>query len=89
MDTGEGKNLVSKPHTKQSSKAQTTPIAFSPRTTRRNMLAAEMTASARKELLFARQQTNAVLERRHTTQNQEHSWTHENSLGPLSDQTSW
>ena len=46
------------------------PPALSPRTTRRNMLASEMTESLRKHLLWERQQknttANAVLKRRHT-----------------------
>ena len=46
------------------------PPALSPRTTRRNMLATEMTESLRKHLLWERQQknttANAVLKRRHT-----------------------
>jgi len=50
--------------------SSTHPIAFSPKTTRRNMLASEMTESLRKAVLFERQQkkstTSAVLKRRHT-----------------------
>lgn len=46
------------------------PPALSPRTTRRNMLATELTESLRKHLLWERQQknkvANAVLRRRHT-----------------------
>ena len=46
------------------------PPALSPRTTRRNMLATELTQSLRKHLLWERQQksttANAVLKRRHT-----------------------
>ena len=46
------------------------PPALSPRTTRRNMLATELTESLRKHLLWERQQksttANAVLKRRHT-----------------------
>ena len=46
------------------------PPALSPRTTRRNMLATELTSSLRKHLLWERQQknttANAVLKRRHT-----------------------
>lgn len=46
------------------------PPALSPRTTRRNMLATELTESLRKHLLWERQQKNttasAVLKRRHT-----------------------
>lgn len=48
----------------------THPPALSPRTTRRNMLATELTESLRKHLLWERQQksttANAVLKRRHT-----------------------
>ena len=50
--------------------ANTHPPALSPRTTRRNMLATELTQSLRKHLLWERQQksttANAVLKRRHT-----------------------
>ncbi|KAH8586729.1 hypothetical protein B0O99DRAFT_695196 [Bisporella sp. PMI_857] len=46
------------------------PIPHSPRTTRRNMLATELTVSLRQHLLWERQQksqtVNAVLKRRHT-----------------------
>ncbi|KAF3936862.1 hypothetical protein ABW19_dt0205399 [Dactylella cylindrospora] len=49
---------------------KTYPLALSPRTTRRNMLATELTESLRKHLLWERQQknkvANAVLRRRHT-----------------------
>jgi hypothetical protein len=45
--------------------------ALSPRTTRRNMLATELTESLRRHLLWERQQksstANAVLKRRHTS----------------------
>ena len=48
-------------------------MALSPRTTRRNMLATEMTESLRKHVLWERQQkkatANAVLKRRHTAHN--------------------
>ena len=48
------------------------PPPLSPRTTRRNMLATELTESLRKHLLWERQQknttANAVLKRRHTAQ---------------------
>lgn len=51
--------------------SNTHPPALSPRTTRRNMLATELTESLRKHLLWERQQksttANAVLKRRHTT----------------------
>ncbi|KAL3421741.1 hypothetical protein PVAG01_05897 [Phlyctema vagabunda] len=47
-------------------------MALSPRTTRRNMLATELTVSLRQHLLWERQQktqtANAVLKRRHTAQ---------------------
>lgn len=50
--------------------SNTHPPALSPRTTRRNMLATELTESLRKHLLWERQQksttANAVLRRRHT-----------------------
>ena len=52
--------------------SNTHPPALSPRTTRRNMLATELTQSLRKHLLWERQQksttANAVLKRRHTAQ---------------------
>ncbi|MCJ1362680.1 hypothetical protein MMC16_001786 [Acarospora aff. strigata] len=52
--------------------SHTHPPALSPRTTRRNMLATELTESLRKHLLWERQQksatANAVLKRRHTAQ---------------------
>lgn len=48
-------------------------MAFSPKTTRRNMLATEMTESLRNNVLWERQQkkatTNAIIKRRHTAQN--------------------
>jgi len=51
----------------------THPPAHSPRTTRRNMLATELTESLRKHLLWERKQksttANAFLNRRHTAQN--------------------
>ncbi|KAM3523251.1 hypothetical protein MY4038_008268 [Beauveria bassiana] len=50
-----------------------TQVAFSPRTTRRNMLATELTESLCRHLLWERQQktstANAVLKRRHTSHN--------------------
>ncbi len=49
------------------------PTATTPRTTRRSMLATELTESLRRHLLWERQQkastANAVLKRRHTSQN--------------------
>ena len=54
----------------------THPPAHSPRTTRRNMLATELTESLRKHLLWERKQksttANAFLKRRHTAQNMAH-----------------
>ena len=62
----------SKPMMMNFSTAQPMPVAFSPKTTRRYMLASEMTESLRKQILFERQQkkatAHAVLKRRHTTQ---------------------
>ena len=62
----------SKPINAISANSQVAPIAFSPRTTRRHMLANEMTESLRKAVLYERQQkkatATAVLKRRHTTQ---------------------
>ena len=56
--------------------SNTHPPAHSPRTTRRNMLATELTESLRKHLLWERQQksttANAVFKRRHTAQNMAH-----------------
>ncbi|MCJ1477749.1 hypothetical protein MMC13_006422 [Lambiella insularis] len=52
--------------------SNTHPPALSPRATRRNMLATELTESLRKHLLWERQQKNttqlAILKRRHTAQ---------------------
>ncbi|KHJ30225.1 putative duf1752-domain-containing protein [Erysiphe necator] len=51
-------------------------LALSPRTTRRNMLASELTVSLRQHLLWERKQksqtTNAALKRRHTSQDVAH-----------------
>ena len=79
VDTDDGEGLLLGPQLKRpkpismaSSNTQAMPIAFSPRTTRRHMLATEMTESLRKAVLFERQQkkatASAVLQRRHTTQ---------------------
>ncbi|KAI1265334.1 DUF1752-domain-containing protein [Xylariaceae sp. FL1019] len=58
--------IMSKPQTHHYQQA-----ALSPRTTRRNMLATELTESLRRQLLWERQQksstANAVLKRRHTS----------------------
>ena len=60
--TGSKPIIMTTPHTH--------PPALSPKTTRRNMLATELTESLRKHLLWERQQksttANAVLRRRHT-----------------------
>jgi Protein of unknown function (DUF3295) len=54
--------------------SNTHPPAHSPRTTRRNMLATELTESLRRHLLWERQQksttANAVFKRRHTAHNE-------------------
>jgi hypothetical protein len=59
-----------------STASHTHPPAHSPRTTRRNMLATELTESLRKHLLWERKQksttANAFLKRRHTAQNMAH-----------------
>jgi hypothetical protein len=59
-----------------STASNTHPPAHSPRTTRRNMLATELTESLRKHLLWERKQksttANAFLKRRHTAQNMAH-----------------
>ena len=78
LDNKEHEKIILGPHVKRSkpvsvasSNSTSTPIAFSPRTTRRHMLANEMTESLRKAVLFERQQkkatASAVLKRRHTT----------------------
>jgi hypothetical protein len=55
---------------RRSTYTSSNPLALSPRTTRRNMLATELTESLRKHLLWERQQKNttaaAHLKRRHT-----------------------
>ncbi|MCJ1369551.1 hypothetical protein MMC20_000763 [Loxospora ochrophaea] len=70
--------------------SNTHPPALSPRTTRRNMLATELTESLRKHLLWERQQktitANAVLKRRHTAQDVAHLQRFPN--GPGSGSTS-
>lgn len=75
-DTPEENPNITLPPTMTKSKpiimttSNTHPPALSPRTTRRNMLASEMTESLRKHLLWERQQISttakAVLKRRHT-----------------------
>lgn len=74
--------------------------AHSPRTTRRNMLATEMTESLRRNLLWERQQksttANAVFKRRHTAHNEManlHEFPGPKSgqpvQGPSKDNNSW
>lgn len=72
------------------------PLSLSPRTTRRNMLATELTPSLRKHLLWERQQknttANAVLKRRHTAhvdlKNIQH-YPHAARSGSTSQNSSW
>ncbi|KAG8532718.1 uncharacterized protein KY384_002595 [Bacidia gigantensis] len=111
LDPRENSDILQMPQSKRakpismtSQHAQSTPIALSPRSTRRNMLATEMTESLRKAVLFERQQkkatANAVLQRRHTTQDlthmrnypegeeggmANHSWNDDYSTGGFSD----
>ena len=63
-DVPRSKPIIVRPMPSQS-------VAHSPRTTRRNMLATELTESLRRHLLWERQQksstANAFLKRRHTT----------------------
>ncbi|KAH7021635.1 uncharacterized protein B0I36DRAFT_34200 [Microdochium trichocladiopsis] len=79
-DSNEGRKIKLEPEYHQNndineiprSKPQRTEaIVLSPRTTRRNMLANELTESVRRQLLWERQQktstANAVLKRRHTS----------------------
>jgi hypothetical protein len=64
---------ASNPRPIVSNTSNTYGLAQSPRTTRRNMLATELTESLRKNLLWERRQksstANAVFKRRHTAQN--------------------
>lgn len=70
--TSNGSTKHLKPISMTTSNTHAVPIALSPRTTRRNMLATEMTESLRKAVLYERQQkkatANAKMKRRHTTQ---------------------
>ncbi|KAJ5899446.1 hypothetical protein N7495_004190 [Penicillium taxi] len=61
-------------------------VAHSPRTTRRNMLATELTESLRRHLLWERQQksatANAFLKRRHTTHDMKNLQEYPDPNGP-------
>ncbi|KAL9118373.1 MAG: hypothetical protein Q9187_005083 [Circinaria calcarea] len=71
------------------------PPCLSPRTTRRNMLATELTESLRKHLLWERQQknttANAVLKRRHTAHDMANLQQYPNTSGSgtASKNNSW
>ena len=69
------------------------PPALSPRTTRRNMLASEMTESLRKHLLWERQQISttakAVLKRRHTAYDVSNLKEYPEKEGQTSKNNSW
>ena len=69
------------------------PPALSPRTTRRNMLASEMTESLRKHLLWERQQISttakAVLKRRHTAYDVSNLKEYPDKEGQTSKNNSW
>ena len=73
----------------------THPPALSPRTTRRNMLATELTESLRRHLLWERQQKNttatAVLKRRHTAHDMARlqEYPHDTSSREASKNNSW
>lgn len=79
------KPIVMIPHNAQQ-------MAFSPKTTRRNMLATEMTESLRKNVLWERQQkkatTNAIIKRRHTAQNLMNLQDYPGEAGQVSSQDS-
>lgn len=81
----------SKPIIKTTSNAH--PPALSPRTTRRNMLASEMTESLRKHLLWERQQISttakAVLKRRHTAYDITNLKDYPEKEGQTSKNNSW
>ena len=63
-------------------------MAHSPRTTRRNMLATELTESLRRHLLWERQQksatANAFLKRRHTAHDMKNLQEYPGPKGPHS-----
>lgn len=73
--------------------SNTHPPALSPRTTRRNMLASEMTESLRKHLLWERQQISttakAVLKRRHTAYDVANLKEYPERSGQTSKNNSW
>ncbi len=73
--------------------SQLHPAALSPRTTRLNMMATELTESLRKNLLWERQQKNttasAVLRRRHTAHDVAHDQPQESSSREASKNNSW
>ena len=73
--------------------SNTHPPALSPRTTRRNMLASEMTESLRKHLLWERQQISttakAVLKRRHTAYDIANLKEYPEKGGQTSKNNSW
>jgi len=73
--------------------SNTHPPALSPRTTRRNMLASEMTESLRKHLLWERQQISttakAVLKRRHTAYDITKLTEYPEKEGQTSKNNSW
>ncbi|EAW11342.1 uncharacterized protein ACLA_090350 [Aspergillus clavatus NRRL 1] len=66
-------------------------VAHSPRTTRRNMLATELTESLRRHLLWERQQksatANAFLKRRHTTHDMANLQEYPEPKGPQKGKT--
>lgn len=78
-DVPRSKPIIMKPPPPQS-------IAHSPRTTRRNMLATELTESLRKHLLWERQQkcatANAFLKRRHTAHDMKNLQEYPGPRGP-------
>lgn len=78
-DVPRSKPIVMQPPPPQS-------VAHSPRTTRRNMLATELTESLRRHLLWERQQksatANAFLKRRHTAHNMNNLQEYPGPKGP-------
>ena len=78
-DVPRSKPIVMKPPPPQS-------VAHSPRTTRRNMLATELTESLRRHLLWERQQksatANAFLKRRHTAHDMKNLQEYPGPKGP-------
>lgn len=78
-DVPRSKPIIMKPPNPQS-------VAHSPRTTRRNMLATELTESLRRHLLWERQQksatANAFLKRRHTAHDMKNLQEYPGPKGP-------